>query len=63
MKTTIKVFLALFILFSQATFANDILQEFLDKFSKSGIIQFVQSGYGEDSKEKFKEAIEKLLKE
>ena len=30
---------------------------------KNGIIQFAQSGYGEGSKEKFKEAIEKLLKE
>jgi peroxiredoxin len=29
---------------------------------KNGIIQFVQSGYGEGSKEKFKKAIEKLLK-
>jgi peroxiredoxin len=29
---------------------------------KNGIIQFVQSGYGEGSKEKFKAAIEKLLK-
>lgn len=29
---------------------------------KNGIIQFVQPGYGEGSKEKFKEAIEKLLK-
>lgn len=28
---------------------------------KSGVIQFVQSGYGEGSKEKFKEAIEKLI--
>lgn len=40
MKTSIKVFLAFFILCSQTTFANDILQEFLNKFSKLEYIEY-----------------------
>jgi thiol-disulfide isomerase/thioredoxin len=40
MKTSIKFFLAFLILFSQTTFANDILQEFLDKFSKLEYIEY-----------------------
>lgn len=40
MKTSIKLFFAFFFISFQTTFANDILQEFLDKFSKLEYIEY-----------------------